>query len=355
MFRRRLAIFLRVCLVGLAFFGIDTASASAQWTIDGADLAGRYGSWKDAPDDGYSPARAIGASSLAFGPGGTLFLALEKFPEILVFPADGSRPRRVRLQGVLGSNGQPDIDLEAMSICGGNLYLFDEDKLLIYVTPVDHPGRVTGLGLVFDGMTTIDNRATTGNFSDHSSVEGMVVTGTFLGPRGHASKLGAGPYFYLLDERDVVHGRKTAKLYIGVRNGDEIRVAKDVIAFDLPDDSGLHEGFRLPELFEYHGILYALMTRRPQNREQGAYKVVRCDLEAGRLREVCDFSELAAGYRIQGYDTNFEGAAVASDGRLFLTSDNESAPIGGRGPPPMRDRWRGTTPIVTLPVARPRG
>lgn len=346
----RTPIFWRACVSVLAVFGLAIASttAAAQWTAEGANFVGRYKAWKDAPEDPYSPGHAIGASSLAFGPDDALFLACEKYPDLLIFAADGSKPRRVRLEGVLQSKGQPDVDLGAMSIHNGNIFLFDEDKLVIYVTPVDRPGRVTKLDLVFDSGNRIDNRSTTDNPSDHSSVEGIVVTDTFFGAKAYGAKVGAGPYFYLLDERDDINGRKEAKLYLGVRNGNQIQIAKNVIAFDLHDESGLTEGFRLTELFEYRGALYAMKTRRPQKGKPGVYKVVRCDLEARQLSEICDFSVFASDLKTNGYDNNCEGAAVAPDGRLFLTADNESLETGGHGPPPMRDAWRGVTPIVSL-------
>ena len=275
-------------------------------------------------------------------------MACEKYPQLLVFPADGSRPRRVKLEGVLHLGGIPKVDLEAMSIHDGNLYLCDEDELLIYVTPLNRPGPVTKLDIVRDSANKIDisNTSNPKNSSDHSSVEGMVVTGKFLGPNAYASKSGAGPYFYLLDERDDVAGRKDAKLYIGVRTGHRIELPTAPIVFDLEDAPGFQEGFRLCELFEYRGALYALKTRRPQGNNPGAYKVVRCDLEARKLIENCDFSHYAND--LKGYDNNYEGAAVAPDGRLFLTSDNESLLIGGEGPPPKKDDLRGKTSLILL-------
>lgn len=338
----RTSISLRVCLMGVAVFGTSIASlpAAAQWTIDG-EIVGRYGAWSTAPDNGYSPDKAIGASCLAFGPDGTLYMACEKYPYLLVFGADGTKPPKVvELTGVLQENGQPDVDLEAMSIHNGKIYLCDEDKLVIYETPLDHPGPVTKLDIVTVGTTRIDIKSTTREPSDHSSLEGMVVT-DFLGPKAYASKLDAGPCFYLLDERDDVAGRKEAKLYIGVRKGRQIEVAVDAIVFDLKD-KGIENDFRLSELFKYGESLYALKTRF------GVYKVVRCDLETRTLVESCDFSDFANGPKMIGYDNNFEGAAVAPDGRLFLTSDNENFPTGGKGPPRMKKESRGKTPIVSL-------
>lgn len=342
-----------VCVFGLL---IASTPVIAQWTSDDIELAGRFDSWEKGSHALYSPFRAIGASSLAFGPNDTLFLACEKFPTLLMFAADGSEPRYIELQGVrAGSDGQPEVDLEAIAILDGSIYLIDEDKLVIYktsATPVARKAGVTGIEKarvteieVLDGRSRIDITSTTSEPTDHSSVEGMVVTMKPFGSRRFSLKAQVGPFFYLLDERDVVKGRNVAKLYVGVIKGDGIELVQGVVSFDLGVQN---QNFRLCELFEHDRRLFALMTCPPRSGGvRGVYKVMECNLATESLVEICDFSSFAADPKYSTYDTNFEGAAVSLDKRLFLTSDNESFRTGGKGPPPDKGE-RGVTPIVTL-------
>ncbi len=122
---------------------------------------------------------AIGASCLAFGPNGSLYLACEKFPDLLIIPPSG-KPQRKRLEGVVQKNGQADVDIEAMCIFKGNIYLMDEDNLVIYSTPLDNPGPVRTLTIQHHGL--INKESVDDNRSNLASIEGLVVTDTFHGP-----------------------------------------------------------------------------------------------------------------------------------------------------------------------------
>ena len=326
--------------------GFAPIRVQAQWAGEFTKVD-RYERWRNAAGP-YGPDKAIGASCLAFAPNGSLYLACEKFPDLVIIPPNGT-PQQIRLQGVItGTDGEADVDLEAMSIHDGSIFLMDEDNLVVYQTSLEKAGAVTTLPVVVhNGQITkasVDNNPT-----NLASVEGLVVSDKYLGPQSHrALLLGKGPYFYLLDERDEDEGRMKSKLFIGTRVGNSIEINHEPVVFELDDPSTAGASpanrFRLCELFEYQGSLHALKTLK------GRYHVVRCDLEAGTLAEICDFSDASNNLRATGFDNNFEGAAVHQDGRLFLTADNEEFPNGGNGTPPEKKEGRGKTPLVSLRV-----
>ncbi len=364
------AAIIRLCWFWLAVIGIATAPSPVlgQWTQDGADFSGRFKEWVKHPQDPFSPDKALGASSLAFGPDETLYLACEKYPDLLIFNKDASRPTRKRLEGVEVVQGVANVDFEAMSIHEGVLYLMDEDpvgedetNLRIYSTPLDNLGPVKTIRLEYVGVKAINPRTTDGNPSNRSSVEGLVVTNTSPSalhvPKADCDRIGDGPYVYLLDERDDNPGGQDAKLYIGALREDRVLIVTPPISFDLGNTLGSTDEFRLPELFEHQGKLHALKTRVLKDPDR-VYQVVQCDLEAGAINLVCDFSIFANGPKMKGYDSNFEGAAVNPvDGRLFLTADNENysnkdvrklVKGGQLTPRPASENGRGRTPIITL-------
>lgn len=326
----------------LVAVGLDPIQVEAQWDGGVLTKADRYERWANAAGP-YGPEKAIGASCLAFAPNGSLYLACEKYPDLVIIPPNG-RPQQIQLQGVtIGADGQANVDLEAISIHDGNIYLMDEDHLVVYQTSLENPGRVKILTLIHGGRITKDS--VDANWSNLASVEGLVVSDKYLGPQSYrASLTGKGPYFYFLDERDKEDGRMKAKLFVGTASGNSIEIKYDPVVFDL-DEAGPagHEAsrFRLCELFEYQGSLYALKTLK------GKYFVVLCDVETGILTEICDFTDASNTLRTKGFDNNIEGAAVHQDGRLFLTADNEENPNGGNGTPPDRG-GRGITPLVSL-------
>lgn len=328
------------------------SSARAQWAREG-DFSNRFRRWEAVPNAALTPIHALGTSCLAFDSDGTLYTVCEKYPYLLVFP-EKANSYHVELTGVRRNGSVPDIDLEAMSIHEGRIYLTDEDKLLVYSTPLKNPGPMVQHQIRFGGQVGFDGKSTTDNPSDLSSIEGMVISNKpyFKAVDGFQG-LQNGPFVYLLDERDNVHGTMVAKIYVGTFNADksEVIVEHRPVSFELRDETGFKEGFRFSELFEFRDQLFALKTRRPQTvqgvRRDGVYKVVQCDLNSGTIVEIADFTAVANAGKPK-YDTNFEGAAVGGDGRLYLTTDNESAVIGGEIPLPHHDAWRGETSIVAL-------
>lgn len=346
-FIRRIQIMVSAVIM---LFLTGPAVATAQWRTSQFDLSGRYKSWWSDQLSPFAPTQAIGASSLAFHPDGDLYLCCEKFPYLLVFPKDGTVPRSVRLEDLLPDpdTGTFNVDLEAISICDDKIYVLDEDHPVIYETPVNAPGRVTPLTLVFSTPGVFSKSATTSNPSDLSSFEGLVVTRERLEwPPVRESVVEDGaPWFYLLDERDInaTTGQRVAKLFCGRLRGQTIVISEPPITFDLQNDPDWMEGYRLPELFLHKRQLYALKTRWERERG-GNYKIVRCRLDRGTLEEVADFSKIANAQK-GNYEYNFEGAAVAQDGRLFLTADNEMLQTGVNSAP--NTKGRALTPLFTL-------
>lgn len=335
------------CVVILHAF-VLSGHASEIWTGVGKPAQG-FQAWRDQEKD-YSPTLAIGASSLAFGPGEKLYLACEKYPDILVFDKNGSPPNRISLNGL-----QPGVDLEGMSICDNVLYLVNEDVLVdegvpcLYSMPLNSPGTVWKFPLPEKLM--IDTRPDDGNPTNNRSIEGLVVSKQKYLPSLEPQQ--GRTYLYLLDERDTTPaGDKVAKVYVGYLNGDHVDFLSSPIVFPLTRGEKSKDWFRLCELFEFRGKLYALKTL------EGEYHVVELDMEAKTLRSVCDFTKYANGLSGE-FDTNFEGAAVHPDGRLFLTADNENydndeVRAGGRTPlgpqVNMRGEVRKCTPLVCLPL-----
>jgi len=117
----------------LVAVGLYPIQVEAQWDGGVLTKADRYERWANAAGP-YGPAKAIGASCLSFAPNGSLYLACEKYPDLVIIPPNG-RPQQIRLDGVLtGANGQADVDLEAMSIHDGSIFVADEDNLVVYQT-----------------------------------------------------------------------------------------------------------------------------------------------------------------------------------------------------------------------------
>jgi hypothetical protein len=316
----------------------------AQWTVDNWEFPNRFQAWRGAVHHPCPPERAIGASSLAFGPDGQLLLACEKYPTLLVFPVSSSEPPAVKfLESTVNK-----VDIEGMSVHAGNLYLVDEDAPSVFMTSASDARQLSRFTIDFSKVAGADFRSTDGNVSNLSSLEGLVVSDEFMGPKGWGNELPPGPYFHLLDERDQTTNGYQATLYFGTISGDKIVVHNRAVGFPLPAAPNASTAYRLPELFENDGVLYALMTSPPSNNPpmNGSYLVVRCDVEAGELRTECDFSKIVADARFAGFNSNFEGACVAKDGRLFLTADNENEPTGGTGVPLLVKSLR--TPIIAL-------
>lgn len=330
------------CAVILVVFGLS-GQVSAQWTEAGASQAGRFKNWREQEHD-YSPTLAIGASSLAFGPGEKLYLACEKYPDILVFDKNGSRPGRISLNGL--SRG---VDLEGMSVCDDMLYLVDEDIPCLYSVSLKGAGTVTKISLP-DGIKT-DADDEDDDKTNKRSIEGLVVTKQRYPKTLQTQE--PETLVYLLDERDEApSGGKEAKIYIGVLEEDRVTFVGSPVVFPLTRGRKSNEWFRLCELFEFDGNLYALKTLRSE------YHVVKLDMEAGTSESVCEFTNYANEVGRE-FDTNFEGAAVHPDGRLFLTADNENYTndeVRAGGPTPLgpqrnkKGEVRKCTPLVCLPL-----
>lgn len=236
----------------------------------------------------------------------------------------------------------------------------DEDPI------VDEKGPLTVYQVRMDGdlSPAVQLQVTPSNFanwsplrkgsSDNSSIEGIVVSSTAF--KNVAGLKGDGPFFAFLDERDrEANGHYTSKLYFGARkeSSNLIQIVS-TITFPLDEDvdnkaksiPNPDDHYRLPELFQYRDDLYALKTRKG-NTLQPSYEIVHLDLIHSQLKVVCDFSKLAADLLEDGFDTNFEGATVASDGTLFLTADNEDYQSSSHTPRGVQ-AGRGKTPLIAL-------
>lgn len=327
----------------LVVFGLS-GLVSAQWTETGASQAGRFKAWREQEQD-YSPTLAIGASSLAFAPDETLYLACEKYPDILVFDKGGARPGRIPLKGL-----NPGVDIEGMSFCNDVLYLVDEDIPCLYSTSLENPGTVSTIsipqGIIMNAADIEDP-----NKTDKRSIEGLIVTKHRYPKNLQAQD--AETYVYLLDERDeALGGGKEAKIYVGTLNNDRVTFVGSPVVFPLTRGRSSKEWFRLCELFEFQGKLYALKTLYDWKSREGEYHVVELDMEAKVLRPVCNITTYVNGLSGE-FDTNFEGAAVHPDGRLFLTADNENYTndeIRAGGRTPLGPRGRKCTPLICLPL-----
>ncbi len=339
-------------LLGAGLLDVNPAAAqapTAPWTIRGATTPSRYDAWTAATSTVH-PKLAIGASSLAFGPENQLYMASEKFPILLAFPqAAGVAPAVIPLTGI--PNVDNGVDLEAMSVHDGQLYLLDEDvpegtgnrrQLSIYRTSASAPGQVQTLTVEFTPQVGFDNSSVDNERTNYSSIEGLVVVGKRIGT--DPAMPDDGPWFYLLDERDRVAGNSyVAKLYLGRLVGDRIDVTDPAIEFPLGTAQHYDNAFRMTDLFLHDGELYALKTRYIP----GMYEVVRCDLTRRILVTVVDFTA-ATPLTEKQYSSNYEGAAVdPKSGRLFLTADNERLGSGSNGPPTTNGN--SVTPLIYLP------
>lgn len=340
----------------LLFVGISTLfvalerPSSAQWNGGELKASQRYSRWNKDTLPKFPPEFKIGASSLAFDPDEfSLYTACEKFPFLLRFPLQGD-PKRIELKGIYDEEKKSDaVDIEGLSIHDGRIYMVDEDRLVVYYTPLDKPGAVTTLKLTGGVFSDEDGRKKVrqhlvSDESNHSSLEGIVVYSQKLGPDSLFTTLGSGPYFYLLDECDVDGNERHATLYVGgrVKDQKEIRISPHSISFPLG------ENFRLPELFRHGQSLFALMTQYDIEKGVGTdYQIVQLDLSNGTLSQVCSFKKTAlATLEDKKWNNNYEGAVVNADGQLVLIADNEN--IRERTTETPQKGGKGSTPLVFL-------
>ncbi|MEJ7592416.1 MAG: esterase-like activity of phytase family protein, partial [Planctomycetaceae bacterium] len=305
-------------------------TTTSYWESEGI-TAGRFRAWSAGE---FGPEKAVGVSGMAFGDSGTLYMACEKFPA-LVSLSDNGQYQVVKLDGFNKNDaGENDFDVEAITIDNDMMYLADEDHPLIYSVAVsrlkpDTVVTVTSLPVI-DGPQKIVRDATfNDDTSDNSSIEGLVVSAQNYFPNDE-SQSNAGPFFYMLDERDIDDNQTVARVYKGIQQEQQIHIISEPVSFTLdtiPKDFLVAQRdnlYRLSELFEYQGNLYALKTRKgiqPQTKPD--YKVVRLNFDGKSLENVCDLTA-AALQNSEQYDTNFEGAAVGPEERLFVTADNEN-------------------------------
>jgi len=334
------------CLAAMLCLASATA-ASAQWTEVGADKSGRLARWGAAAGK-FAPDYAVGISSMAFDSQGTLYLASEKFPSLIVLGEKA--PAKV-----LPLAGRPTfVDIEAMSIFrnadGDDLYLCDEDpedadgKLFLYHYKAGKPELLEKISIDPKefGMNP-DPVPGFGSPTDNRSFEGLVVTKTRL---DGATSSEPGPYFYLLDEFDRASDGDEAVVYCAVQRGSKlVRVGKR-FRFGMGMDLQKRP-YRLCELFESKGTLYALMTN------YGSYRVMKFEPGMNALSLVCDFSKALD----PNLSSNFEAVAVAPDGRLFLSADNEmfdKTQLQPGGPTQVSPNGKKiqSTPLLVLPVKR---
>lgn len=265
--------------------------------------------------DSYSPQHKIGASGIAFEPAtGTLLISCEKHPHVLQYlPGSSEPPRLIELPI------REDVDIEAISLCEGMVYLCDEDELVLYAFLLSEPQTVRRIRL---GPLNIDSKTINGNAADRSSLEGLVVVSDYAGPGSLTDSAVKGPIFYLLDEHDRSEGQSVAKIHVARQAGEELVSVCPPVNFKLKDS---HE--RLTELFVHDRQFYAIRSYYVHgDLSKSNYEIVRCDLEAGTLTPVFNFLQAARKMEGLRYHSNFEGAAVDSTGKLYVISDNENEP-----------------------------
>lgn len=297
-------------------------------------------SWSQS--DGYTPDKDLEGSGLAFDSDGSLYMLSEGHGVLLKFSPDGPAapngtvaPEVIPLQlpDSQRNSGKGGFDLEAISIVGDEVYVCDEHTLRIYVCDksdgtLRETFRIKG---PIDQSPTGRKKAD-GSWADGSqkSIEGMtVVKDPQSGTR----------HFHLLDEHDetTVDGKTvyTTHVYTGLVPKTRLRSDIDSTATvrtlnvkrSLSVPLGNNEYERLTDLVLFKGQFYAIRSvRKPAHyalvkllppKSGGAY---------GRMQEVVTWGLAAAEY-----SSNFEGAAISEDGRLFVCTD---------GPGFRRGSWR---------------
>jgi hypothetical protein len=254
----------------------------------------------------------LGTSALAYDPAtNTLYTTCEKYPRVLRFGTPlSTKPPAVMNVPVSASA----VDFEAMAFHQGTLYVVDEDVPCLYQFD---PKDGTLSRITIDPSVGISSASIDANSTDSKSIEGLVVSDRLLISGLAAEPATPGPYFYLLDESDmVVRGADyRARLYVCSLGADRVlRRCAATVEFPLSRDGQQ----RLPELFLYQDRLYAIRsTPRTQ------YEIVRLHpASPSSLEVVCDVREVMANHSKVYF--NLEGAAVGSDGTLYLITDNEN-------------------------------
>lgn len=313
----------------------DVATAQRyEWVADGKACSTRHD---------------LGTSSLAFDPEtNVLYTACEKYPRLLRFgtPLSTKCPAVVNVPVSVTS-----VDFEAMAFHQGTLYVVDEDVPCLY--QVD-PRNGTLSRIAIDPSVGISSASIDANTTDSKSIEGLVVSHRLLNSAAPADPAFPAPYFYLLDESDmVVRGADyRARLYVCSLGADRVlRRCAPTIEFPLSRDGQQ----RLPELFQYQNRLYAIRsTPRTQ------YEIVRLHLGSPpSLEVVCDVRALMTKHANVYF--NLEGATVGSDGTLYLITDNENRYRTLNGDPEllvgvqdaMGNGARGETGLFSIKLRQP--
>lgn len=286
---------------------------------------------------GYVPANDVEGSGLAFDDDGRLYLLSEGHGVLLRFSsAQDTLPKVIPLQipDSRRNAGKGGFDLEAICIVGDEVYVCDEHTLRIYVCRKSDGRLLEDIRIAGE----IDQRPTGRRKADgtrvdgsQKSIEGLVVRkNTDTGERE----------FLMLDEHDEVVGAEqttyVSRVYRGTlpakQNadpgfGEQTLSVRPVASFLL----GTNEFERFTELMEYGGQLYAIRSVRTPVR----YSVVR--LSFGKSAEESTYRELLCWQLASPeYSSNFEGATILPDGRLFVCTD---------GPGFRKGSWRQPRPV----------
>lgn len=203
-----------------------------------------------------------------------------------------------------------------MSIFNENVYLSDEDNLMIYDFNLDDPSNVTIIGL--DDIQ-IDKSSNSSNPDNYKSLEGLVVSNELIDIKLENIKDNKKyTYFYLLDEQDKSSGSYYAKIFIAFWLGNKLKELREAISFELTN-----EFERLTDLFIKGNDLYAILSYyEGKKSNNNYYHIVRLDFINKKLIKVFDFSKSVINIKNNNKSSNFEGATLTKDGSLILVSDN---------------------------------
>jgi uncharacterized protein YjiK len=274
---------------------------ATQWDVEDFEI---YEWSSDVPE--FEPGFALEGSGLAMS-AGALFLASEKYASVLHLSVGNPTAA-----SVLRLRVPKHSELEGMAYHDGRLLLCDEAHAAVY--EVELPNEIDLHG----EQNELEVKKL--------ALPELGVQGGKIGLEGLAVDPATGTIFLLLERSGDPDSGCHSTVFVLSRDQDELETTAPAMEIELDDCS-----WRLTGLHFDNGRLLALETSYPGFE----YRILSIDPEDGSHRVLQDITELSRSLAKRGYDNNLEGLVLASDGDLYLVSDNEvTGVIDAELPPP---------------------
>jgi len=295
--------------------GRSAASRVEAWNLGAFELV----RWQLDGNESFSQDHAIEASGLTSSEA-YLFVAAEKYNTIVVIdPNRGYRAHTLELDLPEGS------EIEGLAWAGDRLLMCDEAHGAILEARLETGSWGSSeSSLATRRLTMVDLEVPGGKVG----LEGIAATSD-------------GRRIYALVERLRDGGQCKSVIHRLFRSSGVLRTDGEPLIISLEDCA-----WRVSGLHYHSGNLMALMTRFPGE----IYRVVRINPRSGSWKTVLEITELAVSLGRGGASNNLEGLTVASDGSLYIVSDNAATESRPSADPPLANRG---TLLIRMPPRSP--